>query len=111
MTELSFKKNVSSFCSRERLYIKAFECNFIEQNQRINSMLHSSSLAMVHKILLVLNVLPSIVSAFWRLPCYSRLGVFRIDPIVSERLPSQHAHTLHGGQSTFRTKISTQSNF
>ncbi|EUC40057.1 hypothetical protein COCMIDRAFT_109767 [Bipolaris oryzae ATCC 44560] len=37
--------------------------------------------------------------AFWRPPCYSRLGVFRIDLIVSEGLPSQHAHTLHGAQN------------
>ena len=27
--------------------------------------------------------------------------VFRIDPIVSEEHPLQHAHTLHGGQSRF----------
>ncbi|KAF2818101.1 hypothetical protein CC86DRAFT_238970, partial [Ophiobolus disseminans] len=37
--------------------------------------------------------------AFWRLPCYSRLGVFRIDPIVSRGAPSTHAHTLHGAQN------------
>jgi hypothetical protein len=48
-----------------------------------------------------LNIFASIVGAFWRLPCYSRLGVYRIDPIVSEGLPSQHAHTLHGAHSTF----------
>jgi hypothetical protein len=42
-----------------------------------------------------LNLFSSIVGAFWRLPCYSRLGVSRIDTIVSEGFPSQHAHTLH----------------
>jgi hypothetical protein len=47
----------------------------------------------------------SIIEAFWRLPCYSRLGVFRIDPIVSEGLPSQHAHTLHGAQSMSRISL------
>ena len=50
---------------------------------------------------LFLNIFASIVGAFWRLPCYSRLGVHRIDPIVSKGLPSQHAHTLHGAHSTF----------
>ncbi|KAF1352923.1 hypothetical protein EJ07DRAFT_135293 [Lizonia empirigonia] len=48
---------------------------------------------------LFLSIFSLIVRAFWRLPCYSRLGVFRIDPIVSEGLPSQHAHTLHGAQN------------
>jgi hypothetical protein len=60
---------------------------------------------MTLKLILYLNVLSSIVRAFWRLPCYSRLGVFRIDPIVSEGRLSQHAHTLHGGQSTFCVSV------
>jgi hypothetical protein len=50
--------------------------------------------------ILFIYILASSVGAFWRLPCYSRLGVYRIDPIVSEGLPSQHAHTLHGAHST-----------
>ncbi|KAF1352900.1 hypothetical protein EJ07DRAFT_135228 [Lizonia empirigonia] len=54
---------------------------------------------MIIKLFYFLIVLCSVVEAFWRLPCYSRLGVFRIDPIVSKGLPSQHAHTLHGGQN------------
>ena len=56
---------------------------------------------MILRLILHINVLSSVASAFWRLPCYARLGVFRIDPIVSEGRPSQHAHTLHGGQSRF----------
>jgi hypothetical protein len=51
---------------------------------------------------LFLNIFALSVGAFWRLPCYSRLGVYRIDPIVSKGLPSQHAHTLHGAHSTLR---------
>lgn len=44
-------------------------------------------------------LLLTVVHAFWRLPCYSSLGVFRIDPIVFPGFPSAHSHTLHGGQS------------
>lgn len=63
-------------------------------------MLRTRSSSMILRLILHMNVLSSVASAFWRLPCYARLGVFRIDPIVSEGRPSQHAHTLHGGQST-----------
>jgi hypothetical protein len=55
--------------------------------------------------ILFMNILASFVGAFWRLPCYSRLGVYRIDPIVSKGLPSQHAHTLHGAHSTLRVSL------
>lgn len=55
-----------------------------------------------------LNIFISIARAFWRLPCYSRLGVFRIDPILSKGLPSQHAHTLHGAQSTSTITLRVQ---
>jgi hypothetical protein len=48
---------------------------------------------------LLFAILPTTLHAFWRLPCYSPLGVFRVDPIVSRGRPSQHAHTLHGAQS------------
>jgi hypothetical protein len=60
------------------------------------------------RFVLFLNIFASIVGAFWRLPCYSRLGVYRIDPIVSEGLPSQHAHTLHGAHSTFRMGLDSR---
>ncbi|KAJ5025163.1 hypothetical protein J3E73DRAFT_392408 [Bipolaris maydis] len=51
------------------------------------------------RYIIFINVFTLTTRAFWRLPCYSRLGVFRIDPIVSEGLPSQYAHTLHGAQN------------
>ena len=82
------------------MYIKALVCKSVETNQRVNSMPRTRSSSMILRLILHINVLSSVASAFWRLPCYARLGVFRIDPIVSEGRPSQHAHTLHGGQST-----------
>ena len=94
-----------SFCSRRRMYIKALVCKSVETNQRINSMLRTRSSSMILRLILHMNVLSSVASAFWRLPCYARLGVFRIDPIVSEGRPSQHAHTLHGGQSTYCVSV------
>jgi hypothetical protein len=53
--------------------------------------------------MLLLIVLTSVllVDAFWRLLCYLRLGVFRIDPIVFLGVPLGHAHTLYSAQSKF----------
>jgi hypothetical protein len=47
--------------------------------------------------MLLLTVLTSVllVDAFWRLLCYLRLGVFRINPIVFLGVPLGHAHTLY----------------
>lgn len=35
-------------------------------------------------------------SAFWRMPCRSRSGLARIDPLVSPGEVSSHAHAIHG---------------
>ncbi|KAF2008331.1 hypothetical protein BU24DRAFT_360606 [Aaosphaeria arxii CBS 175.79] len=50
----------------------------------------------MYLVKLLLTSLLQCTFAFWRLPCYSRLGVYRIDPIVSPGKPSEHAHVLHG---------------
>jgi hypothetical protein len=34
--------------------------------------------------------------AFWRMPCRTRSGLARIDPLVSNGSVSQHAHAIHG---------------
>lgn len=39
------------------------------------------------------------VDAFWRMPCRSRTGLARIDPIMDPGMVSDHAHTIHGGGS------------
>lgn len=36
-------------------------------------------------------------SAFWRMPCRSRTGLARMDPIVDPGKISEHAHVIHGG--------------
>ncbi|KAE9364689.1 hypothetical protein N431DRAFT_355117 [Stipitochalara longipes BDJ] len=35
-------------------------------------------------------------NAFWRMPCRTRSGLARIDPLVSPGVISQHAHAIHG---------------
>ncbi|KAI9731910.1 MAG: hypothetical protein M1834_004361 [Cirrosporium novae-zelandiae] len=37
--------------------------------------------------------------AFWRLECRGRLGVERMDPIMSPGVLSSHAHAIHGGSN------------
>jgi len=41
------------------------------------------------------------VAAFWRMPCLSRSGLARIDPLVSFGTASEHAHYIHGSSGTF----------
>ena len=40
------------------------------------------------------------VEAFWRMPCRSRSGLARIDPLISPGGPSEHAHAIHGSSGT-----------
>jgi len=39
------------------------------------------------------------VDAFWRMPCRSRTGLARLDPLMDPGVVSDHAHTIHGGGS------------
>ncbi|GAB7351152.1 hypothetical protein MBLNU459_g1605t1 [Dothideomycetes sp. NU459] len=39
------------------------------------------------------------VDAFWRLPCRSRTGLARIDPIMDSGVVSDHVHAIHGGNN------------
>lgn len=36
------------------------------------------------------------VLAFWRMPCLSRSGLARLDPLVSPNSVSEHMHAIHG---------------
>lgn len=46
-----------------------------------------------------LFVLLYTVAAFWRLPCPRQIGLARVDPLVAAGAISDHAHTIHGGNS------------
>ncbi len=50
---------------------------------------------------LTLFVCFSSVLAFWRLPCPRQIGVARVDPLVAAGAISEHAHTIHGGNSKY----------
>jgi len=50
-------------------------------------------------VIVALLSLSSISSAFWRLPCYSRSGLARLDPIVSPGGIASHVHAIHGGSN------------
>jgi Domain of unknown function (DUF1996) len=47
----------------------------------------------------VLFILFYTTAAFWRLPCPRQIGIARVDPLVAAGAISQHAHTIHGGNS------------
>lgn len=42
------------------------------------------------------------VDAFWRMPCRSRTGLARMDPIMDPGEVSDHVHAIHGGGSKSR---------
>lgn len=44
-------------------------------------------------------ILSGTTNAFWRMPCYQRTTLSRLDPIVDPGTASSHAHTIHGGSS------------
>jgi hypothetical protein len=41
------------------------------------------------------------VTAFWRMPCLSRSGLARVDPLVSFGTLSEHAHAIHGSSGMY----------
>ena len=41
------------------------------------------------------------VSAFWRMPCRSRTGIARIDPLVTNGSVAEHVHAIHGSGGKF----------
>lgn len=45
------------------------------------------------------------VDAFWRMPCRSRTGLARIDPLVDFGKVSQHIHTIHGSNGKLLLNI------
>lgn len=47
-------------------------------------------------ILVVASVIVDPAQAFWRMPCRTRTGLARIDPLVDYGRPSKHAHAIHG---------------
>lgn len=49
--------------------------------------------------LLAALALLSGADAFWRMPCLSRTGLARIDPLMDRGLISDHAHAVHGGSN------------
>ena len=50
---------------------------------------------------LVIFILFYTTAAFWRLPCPRQIGIARVDPLVAAGAISEHAHTIHGGNSKY----------
>ncbi|KAH7021729.1 hypothetical protein B0J12DRAFT_773717 [Macrophomina phaseolina] len=50
-------------------------------------------------VALSLCVFAGSCEAFWRMPCRTRTGLARIDPIISPGIVSEHAHAIHGGNN------------
>jgi hypothetical protein len=46
-----------------------------------------------------LALLSGAANAFWRMPCQSRSGLARLDPLVDTGEVSSHGHAIHGGKS------------
>lgn len=53
-----------------------------------------------------LLLVPTPVSAFWRLLCHGQVGVVRIDPLADFGMISDHAHAVHGANSMLMTSSS-----
>lgn len=59
--------------------------------------------------ILALVIWFSTALAFWRLPCPRQIGVARVDPLVAAGAISDHAHTIHGGNSKYTDSYSARS--
>ncbi|KAH7079756.1 hypothetical protein FB567DRAFT_533286 [Paraphoma chrysanthemicola] len=44
-------------------------------------------------------LLSGTTNAFWRMPCFSRTALARLDPIVDKGVASSHGHVIHGGSN------------
>jgi hypothetical protein len=47
-------------------------------------------------------LLSGTTDAFWRMPCFSRTALARLDPIVDKGTASSHGHVIHGGSSKYK---------
>lgn len=58
---------------------------------------------MVSSSKLAVGVLAAVggVDAFWRMPCRSRTGLARLDPLMDNGDISDHVHAIHGGGSMY----------
>lgn len=65
----------------------------------VSSFYHANIMASFQLMALGLYAFVSRSEAFWRMPCRSRTGLARIDPIISSGTVSEHAHAIHGGNS------------
>ena len=63
-----------------------------------------SSLAALKAFLLLITAVS--IEGFWRMPCLSRSGLARIDPLVSFGSVSEHAHAIHGSSGMFPLRLS-----
>lgn len=48
-------------------------------------------------------------SAFWRMECRGRVGLARIDPMVSPGEVAQHAHVIHGSSGKRHHSLTSRS--
>jgi hypothetical protein len=51
-------------------------------------------------------LLSGTTDAFWRMPCFSRTTLARLDPIVDPGVASSHGHVIHGGSSKYKVHLS-----
>jgi hypothetical protein len=51
--------------------------------------------------LVLISLLVAVADAFWRMECRGRVGLARIDPMVSPGEISAHAHIIHGSSGEF----------
>jgi hypothetical protein len=49
------------------------------------------------------------VDAFWRMPCLSRSGLARIDPLVNPGATGAHVHAIHGSSGKSLTRSLSRS--
>jgi hypothetical protein len=66
--------------------------------------MHLKSSSAMQKALLFVSLVGD-VSAFWRMPCRSRSGLARIDPLVNNGTVSEHAHAIHGSNGMYFSSI------
>lgn len=89
--------------------MRTVSMQYIYSSPRLLDMSCTPTMAIFNLVALCFCTLTALSQAFWRMPCRSRTGLARIDPIMSPGTVSEHAHAIHGGNSGSPRSHSTRS--
>lgn len=93
-------KNLDPGNYPDRLDLTSFTlASLISKSSYVASLAHSKMLSKLSLAILILILVG--VHDFWRMECPHRLGLARVDPLMSPGRPAQHAHAIYGSNGMY----------